>query len=100
MGVLVVIPVHNETESIELLPLKVGSALTPESYFEIVVVDDGSRDNTAQILNDQKQTIKTLRVIRHKSFYGQCTVLMTGPRAAVSLHSTVMNRMIQRTCRG
>lgn len=84
MRVSVVIPVHNEAENIERLLLEVESALTPEGHFEIVVVDDGSSDNTAQILNDLKQTVKTLRVIRHKSCYGQSTALMTGIRAAVS----------------
>jgi len=84
MRVSVVIPVHNEAENIGRLLLEVESALTPEGHFEIVVVDDGSSDNTAQILNDLKQTIKTLRVIRHKSCYGQSTALMTGIRAAAS----------------
>ena len=84
MRVSVVIPVHNEADNIERLLLEVESALTPDGEFEIVVVDDGSSDNTASILNGLKQTISTLRVVRHKSCCGQSTALMTGIRASVS----------------
>jgi dolichol-phosphate mannosyltransferase len=84
MRVSVVIPVHNEADNIERLLLEVESALTPDGEFEIVVVDDGSSDNTASILNGLKQSISTLRVVRHKSCCGQSTALMTGIRASVS----------------
>ncbi len=84
MRVSVVIPVHNEEQNIESLLHEVDSALSPLGNYEVVVVDDGSSDGTAAVLNRLHDVIPTLRVVRHQSCCGQSTALMTGIDAAIA----------------
>ncbi len=48
MKVSVVIPVFNEAEVLRSLPREVDRALSAYERYEIVVVDDGSTDATAE----------------------------------------------------
>ncbi|MGA1473528.1 MAG: glycosyltransferase, partial [Burkholderiaceae bacterium] len=52
MKLSVVIPVYNEEASVERLVNAIHDALSPSfsGDFELVLVDDGSRDSTAQSL--------------------------------------------------
>ena len=60
----VVIPVCNEEESIGKLITEITDALGGKYQHEIIVVDDGSTDDTLEVLLKIKQTLPTLRVIR------------------------------------
>ena len=53
---LVIIPTYNEKENIEKMILKVFS-LKPN--FDLLIIDDGSPDGTAQIIKSLQQTNKT-----------------------------------------
>ena len=65
MKLSVVIPAHNEEGSIERTVLELGAALDEAGIeHEIVVVDDGSRDRTAEILErlaDEDPRVQPLR---------------------------------------
>jgi len=50
--------------------------------FEIVYVDDHSRDNTLATLKGLKAEVPELRVIRHVTQSGQSTAIRTGVKAA------------------
>ena len=82
----VVIPMLDEAENVLPLLGEVEAALTSlplsELSSEIVVVDDGSRDQTPERLAEAKRTIGRLRVVRHKARAGQSTALWTGIDAA------------------
>lgn len=78
----VVIPAHNESGSLPGLLTEVCQLLEGIIPFEIVVVDDGSTDNSRQILQDLDHRIPELRVLRHRDSCGQSTALMTGVDAA------------------
>lgn len=73
--VSVVIPVYNEAATIEQVIAKV--ATLPLSL-EIVVVDDGSRDGTADVLQRLGQAQPTLKVLHHGRNRGKTAALKTG----------------------
>jgi len=77
--VSVVIPVYNEALNLPDLVARVGGALaTTGRSFELICVDDGSRDESADILAELAETrpwLKPLYLIRN---YGQSGALQAG----------------------
>jgi len=86
MDLSVVVPVHNEAENIAPLAAEIVAALTDglegRLDFEIVYVDDGSTDGTAEALAEAAKVHKQLRVIRHGVCSGQSRAVITGVKAA------------------
>ena len=85
MDLSVVIPVHNEEESIGNLIDEITTALSEKHQHEVIVVDDGSTDNTLDVLLKIKQNLPTLRVIKHLKNSGQSTAVRTGVQYAKSV---------------
>lgn len=78
----VVIPAFNEGHSIRHAIAEVMAHVSPQvSTCEIVVVDDGSTDDTGRILDDLAATNSSLRVI-HRPNGGHGPAILTGIRAA------------------
>jgi dolichol-phosphate mannosyltransferase len=78
----VVVPVWNEAENIAPLLAEIDAALGDRIGYEILYVDDGSTDATAERLAHGQTSYPRLRVLHHASRCGQSTALMTGVRAA------------------
>ncbi len=78
----VVVPVHNERDNIVPLLTEIAAALRGKIEFEIVYVDDLSRDDSLAVLTQAKAQFPELRVLRHVSQSGQSTALRTGIKAA------------------
>jgi glycosyltransferase involved in cell wall biosynthesis len=79
--VSVILPVYNEAENLgTLLPDLFANLETLGGGYEIVVVDDGSTDNTATILRELNRP--QLRVIRFRRNTGQTAALMAGIRSS------------------
>lgn len=78
----VVVPVHNEAENIDRLVEEIHAALAGQADFELIYVDDGSTDDTAQRLAQAARRYPRLRVLRHARACGQSTAIATGVRAA------------------
>lgn len=67
MEVSVVAPAYNEEKNIREFVEKVDKTLKKNNIKgEILIVDDGSRDNTGKILENLKTKFKNLRVIHNK----------------------------------
>jgi dolichol-phosphate mannosyltransferase len=81
-AISVVVPVRDEAENIEPLLAEIQSALDGLETYEILCVDDGSRDATPQILAAAMTACPALRVIRHSEPSGQSAALITGIRGA------------------
>jgi len=79
--VAVVIPVKDEAGTIGPLIDEIGRELAGYP-FEVVCVDDGSRDGTAEELAAVKSRSPWLTVVRHRTACGQSTATLTGVRAA------------------
>lgn len=75
----IVIPIYNEEENVAHLLASIFTVLphVGKSY-EIVAVDDGSRDRSFEILRSHAETHSTLRVLRLVRNSGQTAALMAG----------------------
>ena len=78
----VVVPVHNEEDNVAPLVAEIVAALRGRCDFEIVYVDDTSRDATLQRLRELQATTPELRVVRHVTNAGQSTAVRNGVKAA------------------
>lgn len=79
----VVVPVYNEEDSIEPLYNKIVQALNPFSLnYEIILVDDGSRDKTFRKAAELAENDKRLIIVKLKKNYGQTIGLHAGFHAA------------------
>ncbi|MCE3256744.1 MAG: glycosyl transferase, family 2 [Nitrobacter vulgaris] len=78
----IVVPVRNEADNIAPLIDEIAAALDGRWDYEIVYVDDGSTDATAQRLATIMARRKNVRQIRHEKSSGQSAAVRTGVRAA------------------
>ena len=78
MRLSIVVPVFNEAESIGPLLREIGAVASTLPVEDVVIVDDGSRDETVQAVLDLKPEVPGLRLVRHLSRRGQSTAIRTG----------------------
>ncbi len=78
----VVVPVHDEAANIAPLIAEIEAALGGRIAFEIVYVDDGSGDASADELARARRRHPRLKVLRHRAQWGQSAALGTGIAAA------------------
>jgi len=78
----VVVPVFNERDNIAPLLAEIAAALRGRADFEIVYVDDASKDDSLAVLKAAKADYPELRVVRHVAQSGQSTAIRNGVRAA------------------
>jgi dolichol-phosphate mannosyltransferase len=78
----VVVPVHNERDNIVPLLAEIAAALRGRCDFEIVYVDDCSRDDSLAVLTAAKAQFPELRVVRHLVQSGQSTAIRSGVKTA------------------
>ncbi|MEI8343503.1 MAG: dolichyl-phosphate beta-glucosyltransferase [Candidatus Moraniibacteriota bacterium] len=75
----IVIPAYKEKERIGGNLLEIESFLSSKSFTcEIIVIVDGSPDNTAQVAQNYASQVKNLRVIRNKENHGKGYVVRQG----------------------
>jgi len=82
IGISVVVPVKDEVENVVPLANEIAASMANEAPTEIIFVDDGSTDGTADALAELKQRLPQLRIIRHAKNAGQSRSIRTGVRAA------------------
>jgi hypothetical protein len=77
------LPCYNEAQVIEEV-LSGACAVLPEflDEFEIVVVDDGSEDGTANVVNRFARSDRRVRLVRHERNRGYGAAVATGLRSA------------------
>jgi dolichol-phosphate mannosyltransferase len=81
-AVSIVVPVRNEAENVSPLVAEITAALDGRWAYEIIYVNDGSTDATAERLAEIMKQRGNLRQIRHAASSGQSAAVRSGVRAA------------------
>ena len=82
MKISVVVPVHNETENVDSLISEIDQALSSQEAYEMIFVDDGSKDDTLEKLKQAMLRYPALRVVHHTKSCGQSRAVHSGIVAA------------------
>lgn len=95
--VSVVVPMYNEVDSLPLLLEAIATTMLAEQLsYEIICVDDGSTDGSAELLKQLAQTRTDLRAVLLRRNYGQTAAMAAGfnyarGKAIVSLDGDLQN---------
>ena len=82
VAISVVVPVRNEAENIGPLIGEIAAVLEGRWAYEIIYVNDGSTDATAERLAEAMKQRDNLRQLRHANSAGQSAAIRSGVRAA------------------
>ena len=75
----VIIPAYNEAKSLPLTLIDIDKHLSTVDYpYEIIVVDDGSKDATEEVVRRFSHLMKNLRLIDNKQNHGKGWVVRQG----------------------
>jgi dolichol-phosphate mannosyltransferase len=96
LDVSVVIPVYDEEESLPLLwPELRGVLETSAVTFEVIFVDDGSRDRSPEIIREFVEADRRVRLLRLKANAGETAATDAGFKAARGRLVVVMDADLQ-----
>jgi glycosyltransferase involved in cell wall biosynthesis len=84
----IVVPVYNEVDTVETVVQSIIELQLPCDY-EILVIDDGSTDGSAQILESLRET--KVKSFRHETNLGKGAAVQTGLAAATGTHLLVFD---------
>jgi glycosyltransferase involved in cell wall biosynthesis len=83
IDISVVVPIYNEEENVSLLFEAITQVMSKQKKsYEIIFVDDGSKDQTLFILRSIQQKDFHLRVIKFRGNFGQSAAMAAGFEAA------------------
>lgn len=78
-GIAVALPAYNEAESLpRTVPPVVEALRKVTDDFEVVIVDDGSRDRTAEVVRELAQRYPEVRLVQHPVNLGYGAAVWTG----------------------
>ncbi len=89
MIVTVVLPAYNEEQDLPILLTRIHAALNDWADYRVIVVDDGSVDQTAAIVRDAGREL-AVTLIQHPRNLGLGAAMRTGLKAAATLEGTII----------
>ena len=96
MELSIIIPLLNESESIEELHQWIHASLSNHNYdFEIIYVDDGSTDNSWEVIERLVQQNKNTQGIRFQKNFGKSQALHAGFKLAAGDYVMTMDADLQ-----
>ena len=78
----VVIPAYNEQENIPAAAERLGGILAPLDDYELIFVDDGSRDGTWELIKQLGETDEHIRGLHFSRNFGKEGAIFAGLKAA------------------
>ncbi len=92
----VIIPLYNEEESLNPLANEIRKALKPlDVSYEIIFVDDGSKDNSLNLIKDICKQDKRFKYISFQKNYGKSAALQMGFKEATGDAVVTMDADLQ-----
>ena len=83
MNISIIIPLYNEEESLPELMRWIQNVMQPHPLsYEVIMVDDGSNDNSWQVIEKLKPEYPQLKAIKFRRNYGKSPALHTGFQTA------------------
>jgi len=76
----IIVPFYNEEDNVVPLVEEIQQVLDGFVDYEMVLVDDGSTDQTNQRLQDLKKASQRIHIVKHKKNAGQSTSILSGVR--------------------
>jgi glycosyltransferase involved in cell wall biosynthesis len=75
----IIVPFYNEADNISRLYQAIVNAVAPlDVPFEMVFVDDGSKDNTLQLATELARSDERVRVVKFRRNFGQTPAMAAG----------------------
>ena len=82
LDISIVIPLFNEEESLPELVVWIDSVCKQHNYtYEVIMIDDGSTDNSWQVIEQLAVQYKTIKGIKFQRNYGKSPALNEGFKA-------------------
>ena len=79
MDLSIVIPFYNEDKNIPLLLEEIYQALRPTNWsYEVVAIDDRSRDGTYELLKKELRRVPHFQLMRFRKNFGQTAAIAAG----------------------
>ena len=79
MDISVVVPLYNEEESLPELVAWIERVMFENRFsYEIVMIDDGSKDNSWQVVEQLQSKNENIRGIKFRRNYGKSAALFCG----------------------
>lgn len=79
MDLSIVVPLYNEEESLPELISWIDKVCKKENYsFEVILIDDGSKDRSWEIVEELKNSYAFVKGIKFRRNYGKSAALNTG----------------------
>jgi len=96
IDISVVIPIYNEEENLPDLVARVEEALAPSGFsFELICVDDGSKDRSANVLQSLAAKTPWLKPLYLMRNYGQTAALQAGFDAVRGRYTVTLDGDLQ-----
>mgnify|MGYP001294023616 CR=1 FL=1 len=86
----ILMPAHNEGKNIKNHIIKVNNILKKKIKFSFLICEDGSSDNTLEILKELKKKFK-VQILSKKEKQGYSTAVMSGIKKATADYLLIMD---------
>tara|TARA_A100000164_G_scaffold378825_1_gene421385 strand:- start:25 stop:957 length:933 start_codon:yes stop_codon:yes gene_type:complete len=94
-SISIIIPVYNESESIKNLYVEILSSIKDKYQFEIIFIDDGSSDNSAEVIKKIAENDSNVKLIRLYKNFGKADALSEGFHVCVGKYVITMDADLQ-----
>jgi len=91
----VVIPLYNEEESLSELMGKIRSSLDGQYSYEVIFVDDGSTDDSWQVVRNLSEQYEDIHGVQFQRNYGKSSALQSGFNEASGRYVVTMDADLQ-----
>ncbi len=91
----IVVPAFNEADNLHALVDRLRTVLTPYGDYEIIIVNDGSSDNSVQVLRELSQADARVRFLSFSRNFGHQMALRAGFKCATGAAIITMDADLQ-----